>query len=127
MISIFVMMVVAAQPEIDCDNAMTQMDMNVCAGQEYQEADDILNREWDLMVDHMRRHDVRNPAPEGEPEHFETLLQAQRAWITYRDMHCRSARLEYRGGSIAPLIHATCMTELTERRTAELQDLRSTQ
>jgi len=126
-IAYFLLMAVAVQPDVDCDNAMTQMAMNVCASREYGQADEILNREWELTADHMRRMDDRSPAPEGEPEHFETLLQAQRAWITYRDMHCRSARLEYRGGTIAPLIGANCLTELTEKRTIELQNLRSAQ
>ena len=33
----------AAQPQVDCENAMTQMDMNICAGREYQAADRELN------------------------------------------------------------------------------------
>ena len=52
----------------------------------------------------------------------DNLRQAQRAWITYRDLTCGMERARYEGGSIAPMIELTCLTRLTERRTRDLEE-----
>jgi uncharacterized protein YecT (DUF1311 family) len=57
------------------------------------------------------------------PGYFDQLLAAQRAWIAFRDAHCASEGYEFRGGSMEPFMIGTCMTKLTEERTAQLKDL----
>ncbi|WP_259236807.1 lysozyme inhibitor LprI family protein [Aeromonas sp. BIGb0445] len=48
------------------------------------------------------------------------LKSAQRAWLTFRDAQCRYEAGVYDGGSIAPLVHSSCLTNLTEQRTKDL-------
>ena len=54
-----------------------------------------------------------------------SLREAQRAWITFRDLHVESRypgpnkRAEY--GSVYSTCHCLEMTELTEQRTAQLR------
>jgi uncharacterized protein YecT (DUF1311 family) len=50
------------------------------------------------------------------------LVEAQRAWIKYKETNCKSATDQYRGGSIQPLIYYSCLTELTEERTGKLKE-----
>jgi len=57
------------------------------------------------------------------PGFFKSLLEAQRGWLRYRDAHCRVDGYAARGGSLEPLLVATCKTRLTRLRTAELKEL----
>ncbi|GAB5347365.1 lysozyme inhibitor LprI family protein [Alteriqipengyuania sp. 357] len=108
----------AAEPKVDCDNAMTQMAMNICAGREYQASDRELNAVWKKAASRAKETDK---AVGGGTQHRE-LLAAQRAWLTYRDAHCSFEANQYRGGSIMPLIRSTCLTALTEARTKQLRE-----
>lgn len=114
-------------PDWNCDDPIAQQEMNWCAWQDFEAADDALNIQWLLTVAEMRRRDRLSGegVPKGEG-HFETLLAAQRAWISFRDKHCASEGYLFRGGSMEPLIVATCKTDLTKQRTQQLRDLAET-
>ncbi|MFN3170284.1 MAG: lysozyme inhibitor LprI family protein [Hyphomicrobiales bacterium] len=90
---------------------LPQQDMNQCAGIAYDEADAELNRVWG---------DLRERRGEGHS--WDVILEAQRAWIPFRDAHCESVAAPYEGGSIQPLIRSTCLTDVTEQRTAQLRE-----
>ena len=77
----------------------TQMEMNSCAANDYSRADDELNATWRKL-----------------PKSTQ-LLAAQRAWIAYRDAECSFRKAQFEGGSIAPLIFSSCLSELTKERT----------
>ena len=51
---------------------------------------------------------------------LEQLKAAQRAWTAYRHEWCDFIARPWRGGSIYPMIHAQCLTELTEAQTEKL-------
>ena len=53
----------------------------------------------------------------------DALRQAQRDWIKFRDGACKAEGFLFRGGTMEPLIIATCLTRLTQRRTSDLQIL----
>jgi uncharacterized protein YecT (DUF1311 family) len=99
----------AAAQKVDCVNPLVQQDMNYCAAEEYREADAELNATW---------RDAIAWAEEVGLE--DDLRTAQRAWITFRDAACAVETAVWEGGSMAPLIHATCMTRLTRARTTDL-------
>lgn len=102
-----------------CNDPQTQYDMNVCSAQMYAKADSALNAIWPKVRATMREIDTFNDN-EFEASAEDNLLKAQRAWIDYRDGHCITVGAQYAGGSIQPLIINSCMTDLTEKRTAEL-------
>ncbi|MEE4200029.1 lysozyme inhibitor LprI family protein [Erythrobacter sp.] len=111
-------------PVPDCPDPVTQQAMNYCAAQDYRAADRALNAQWERTASEMKRRDAQTDAADpATPSHFAILLTAQRAWIALRDAHCQSEAAAFRGGSIEPLIHATCMTTLTEQRTELLRSL----
>ncbi len=60
--------------------------------------------------------------PEDAPRAEELLRQAQRAWIPFRDAACESASAAYYGGTIQPLVHMSCLEQMTRDRTAALAD-----
>ncbi len=105
-----------------------QSDMNICAHREYLAADEKLNAQWIETREHMRKMDANtkghiDPARDDRPGYFDTLLEAQRAWIAFRDAHCRSEGYYARGGSLEPLLVSTCNTQLTRQRTQQLREL----
>ncbi len=79
----------AQQPEPDCRKAVTQMDLNICADQDYRAADAELNKTYRLAVAAMQATDKElgdiDAAYAGA---LEALKKAQRAWIGYRDGQC---------------------------------------
>ncbi|RYC11747.1 lysozyme inhibitor LprI family protein [Ciceribacter ferrooxidans] len=109
------------EPEVDCQNAMTQFDMNVCSQRDYEKADKSLNAQWSktkkVMADWDAELDAENKGA------VEALLAAQRAWIQYRDNQCNAVGYSVWGGSMYPMIVSSCLADLTAKRTKELEEL----
>ena len=105
-----------------------QREMNICAHRDYLIADAELNAQWKLTRAEMKRRDREAVQPDWDdrPGYFDTLLAAQRAWLTYRDAHCRGEGYFARGGSLEPLLVSTCKTALTKDRTDQLRELART-
>ncbi|MEO7635263.1 MAG: lysozyme inhibitor LprI family protein [Sphingomicrobium sp.] len=88
----------------------SQQGMNRCAGETYARADAALNIAWAKVV----------AAYKGDQEGSKLLLDAQRGWLKYREAQCRAAAIDSKGGSIWPMMVASCMADMTRRRTHEL-------
>ncbi|MGL6547688.1 lysozyme inhibitor LprI family protein [Aeromonas hydrophila] len=99
------------QASDDCIEPMTQAAMNICAMQDYTKADAELNAAYRKLVATL------------DKDQLGRLKTAQRAWITFRDAQCRYEAGVYEGGTIAPLVHSSCLTNLTELRTKDLNTL----
>ena len=93
-----------------CDPNLPQVDLTACRAEQLQTWDRMLNQIYQRVIGTL--DDVQE----------ENLREAQRAWITYRDLTCGMERARYEGGSIAPLVEVLCLTRLTERRTRDLED-----
>lgn len=107
----------------ECAKPVTQQAMNYCAALEWEEADAELNRQWRETATEMRRLDQVAAPDDGRSGYFDQLLSGQRAWLVYRDHHCASQGYLARGGSMEPLLIATCKTDLTRARTVQLREL----
>jgi uncharacterized protein YecT (DUF1311 family) len=110
-----------AQDNVDCNNAMTQMEMTHCAGVDWQEADTELNVAYRSAMTAMRETD--SYLPENLKGAADTLREAQRAWIPYRDKACEAYGFLARGGTLEPMLVLSCRADLTRQRTAELNEL----
>ena len=116
----------ALQPmtEAECANASSQMEMTACATQRFERADAELNALYRRLTASARETDRSpdNGRVEGDdrPGEEATLREAQRAWVTYRDAHCRGEGYAERGGSMEPMIVADCLARLTRERIAQL-------
>ena len=113
-------------PNWNCEDPMYQQEMNYCAGQDYMAADAELNAQWKVTAAAMKARDADfedyggNDTREG---YFESLLEAQRGWLRYRDAHCRVEGYTARGGSMEPMLASGCKAHLTKLRTEELRQL----
>ncbi len=110
--------------EAECANAMSQMEMTACAGQRFSQADAELNALYRRLIASARASD-RSPdngrvPGDDRPGEEATLREAQRAWVTYRDAHCRGEGYAARGGSMEPMLFQECRAQLTRARIAQL-------
>lgn len=90
----------------------SQLELNDCAAQRYQQADALLNAAWPQAKGYM------DSLGAGE-----LLLDAQRKWLAFRDAACSAEMAPFAGGSIQPLVWYDCLTRVTQTRTAELRAL----
>jgi uncharacterized protein YecT (DUF1311 family) len=93
---------------IDCKNAPDQLSLNVCADQDYKASDAKLNEAYRALLAH-----VTKP---GQAK----LQKAQRAWVAYRDAQCDFDTMGSSAGSIYPMVHAACLSGLTQTQTKQL-------
>jgi uncharacterized protein YecT (DUF1311 family) len=123
MIALF-LLAAAAEPRLNCKDPQTQMDMNLCAAEDYKKADAELNRQWPITAARMRAQDKGGYAPkDGRPGYYQALLDAQRAWIRFRDLECRVEGYAMRGGSAEPLLVSNCLAAATRERTRQLRNI----
>jgi uncharacterized protein YecT (DUF1311 family) len=122
MISAFIL--AAAEPKLDCADPQDQSSMNMCAERDFERADAEMNAQWRLTVAAERAADKDvDRKYDRQPLAYDTLLAAQRAWLTFRDQQCLLASFYARGGSMQPMLESGCKAELTKARTKQLKSL----
>ena len=110
-----------AEEKVDCNNAMTQMEMTFCAEQDWQKADAELNAAYKSAMASMKQTDANLPKDLKGAVGY--LRDAQRSWIPFRDNSCAAYGFLARGGSMEPMLVYDCRANLTRKRTAELIEL----
>jgi uncharacterized protein YecT (DUF1311 family) len=109
----------------DCRDPQNQSDMNICAAIAFERADAELNAEYRGAIAHARAADreAAGYLTEGDdrPGDEASLREAQRAWVAFRDAHCRLQGYEARGGSMEPMLYDGCRATLTRERIAQLR------
>jgi uncharacterized protein YecT (DUF1311 family) len=111
----------SAQEPINCENAMTQAEMTQCANLDWLKADAELNMVYRSAIEKMTEMDAY--LPEGLQGAVETLREAQRTWIPYRDKACDAYGFLARGGTMEPMLVYGCRADLTRDRIDELRQL----
>jgi uncharacterized protein YecT (DUF1311 family) len=90
-------------------------------------AESKLNAQWQITAKVMKARDAAyapyRDAGDTRPGWFESLREAQRAWLVFRDAHCRIDGYTARGGSMEPMLVSFCKRALTEQRTQQLKEL----
>jgi uncharacterized protein YecT (DUF1311 family) len=107
-----------------CSSPQTQLEINICAGEDFKKADAALNRQWAATSALMRAQDKAAYTPkDGRPGYYQALLDAQRAWLKFRDAQCRVEGFAMRGGSAESMTVSTCLAGVTRARTKQLKDM----
>lgn len=96
--------------QVNCNNPQNTADMRMCAGSEAQAADRQLNQVYQQLI---RKLDGRQK---------ERLITAQLAWINFRDRTCAYEQGRFEGGTIAPVVSASCFARVTQQRTKDLEN-----
>ncbi len=93
-----------------CDSPQTTSEMRVCAGQSYEKADRELNQVYQQLK------------PKLDASQQKRLINAQRAWIQFRDKSCAFEGAFAEGGTLEPVLKLSCLTDVTEQRVKDLQE-----
>lgn len=101
-----------SSPQVNCRNAQTQTEMNICAAQSAQAVDRRLNQVYQQTRAKYKNRETGNQ-----------LVTAQLAWIKFRDANCAMERDRFKGGTMAPMIHSNCVERLSNQRVKDLQIL----
>lgn len=92
--------------EVDCENAMTTREINLCASKEMEAADSKLE-------------EYLNKAQEKSAQETATvqlLNKSQIAWNAYRKAHCDAIYEMWSGGTISGIMFSGCMVQITKQR-----------
>ncbi len=94
---------------VNCNNAQTTVEMRVCAGRSYEVADKKLNQVY------------RQLKPKLGTSQQKKLVNAQVAWIQFRDKSCKFESSFAEGGTLEPVLELGCLADVTEQRVKDLQ------
>jgi uncharacterized protein YecT (DUF1311 family) len=114
----------AQDPPVNCGQAETQADLNFCAERAWKLADEDLNLAYGIAQTMMKGIDAGLPQDQRGAE--VALREAQKIWIAFRDAGCKAEGYRVAGGSMQPLVVATCLERVTRARTEELRTLGET-
>jgi len=113
------------EKKINCDHAETQAEMNICAEQDFSDADKELNVVYKQLMHVLRSTsnttDLEQVAYNKKLE--SSVIQAQKQWLVFRDSYANVWKVKYDGGSVMPMMYFGTMTSLTKAQTKELQNL----
>ena len=103
--------------------------MDRCADFQFKQADARLNRVYrsalKYMTDDLAQAHERGDKTQIQYEQtaMSSLKEAERAWLSYRDIQCKAAGQQYEGGSMAHMIYSQCLATLTQHRIADLKSV----
>jgi uncharacterized protein YecT (DUF1311 family) len=99
-----------AQPQINCANPTSNIEYKECAYRAYVASDKKLNQVYRQVVSTLMAK---------EKQH---LIDAQLAWIEYRDSNCDFEIYQSLGGTGYGGFLSNCRERMTKARTQELQN-----
>jgi uncharacterized protein YecT (DUF1311 family) len=89
----------------------TQLEMNTQSFQDYEKADAKMVLVYKKVL--------KTFTDEAAKKIF---IEAQRAWIKYKETHCKFIASGYEGGSMKPMIYSSCLMGITNQRTKQLHE-----
>jgi uncharacterized protein YecT (DUF1311 family) len=95
----------------ECNDQSNQMELDICADQDFRAADKALNETYGEIVKRLS----------DDSDGHKRLSAAQKAWIAFRDAECDFQAGNSIDGSIYPMLISMCRTGLTQKRTTELK------
>lgn len=102
--------VTAQEQDVDCDKAVSTLEMNHCAAIELDAAQQTLNQYLEASYQHNA----------FDPELVVSMKAAQQAWQAYLTSHCDAVYTQWREGTIRNVMAFHCETKLTKQRTHEI-------
>ncbi len=103
---------------IDCSQAITTPDLNECASIEKDKVEARLNETYKQVLASLDQSDplFKDDAARAKAK----LIEAQRAWIRYREADCDARYSLNASGTIRTVIWFGCMRSDAEQRIKEL-------
>ena len=97
----------AEEREVDCENAMTTIEMNICSTREVEAVEKNLEQYLQKAIERYV----------GQDKVIEAIKKSQEQWAVYSKEHCTSVYEIWSGGTIRGVMYSSCMLSLTKQRT----------
>lgn len=94
---------------LDCENAISTLEMNECAFAESKKLEDTLASYFAKAIEILQETE--------ESEAAAALEKSQASWLTYRNDYCDAIYQLWIGGSIRSIMTSACSHKLTYERT----------
>lgn len=94
--------------------------MVTCSEREIDAWDVLLNEYWPDVRARAKALDAQDAGADGA--YSRSLLDAQRAWLAYREAECAWDYQRFAGGTIRSVMGAGCMMGMTARRVLDFQE-----
>jgi uncharacterized protein YecT (DUF1311 family) len=109
----------AESTEIDCSSAFSTPDIERCAAIELDAVEVSLNQAYRRLVKQLTKPDT---AQDNYSDYRNKLLNAQRAWIKFREADCDTQYAMHRSGTIRNAVYLNCKQQRAEQRIKELNN-----
>jgi len=108
---------------LDCANALTTPDINECASVEQKKVEARLNTTYKTVLAYLDHADpiIKDDAASAKLK----LIEAQRAWIKFREADCQAQYEFNASGTIRTVLWISCMQAHAEQRTRDLESFSS--
>lgn len=119
------MLVLAIALAATISSPQTQSEMTRSSYRAQQNTERMLAAEWKKAQAWAAEQDKDlDRSYDKRPTYSAQLLKAQRAWISYKESHCEVEAWAARGGSMEPMLLASCIDTLSKERIRQLKNLR---
>jgi uncharacterized protein YecT (DUF1311 family) len=110
--------------EVDpCGNAKSTLEMRKCFSVQYTKSNNELNQTYSLIMKKLDEKAKNKSNTQDIISLRGKIIDAQRAWINFRDKSCEVDRFLYRNGSFEPIAVLTCLYGNTTQRVTDLKGL----
>jgi uncharacterized protein YecT (DUF1311 family) len=96
---------------LDCKNAVSTPEINECASIEQKKVEDKLNKVYQRVIKSVDKAEAKK-----------SLVEAQRAWVKFREADCNAVYQKWIDGTIRGVMFTGCMQNRAETRIKELED-----
>ncbi|MCH8622805.1 lysozyme inhibitor LprI family protein [Undibacterium sp. TS12] len=104
---------------LDCSKASNTIEINECASIEQKKVEAKLNAVYQRV---MKMLDKEIAAGDLDKASKTTLIEAQRAWLKFREADCNAVYQYHISGTIRGVMYIGCMQTHTERRIKDLEE-----
>lgn len=105
-----------ADPCQDEPGGATTMGIDGCLLREHAAWDVILNETYRAAMSTAQQQDAIYEQSGVEPTAADSLREAQRAWVAFRDAECDRLYDLYKDGTVRSNVASACLLDLTARR-----------
>lgn len=102
-----------------CATQANTIEINQCLSNQLEARDKSLNVAYKALLRRLDDSDRSDGIDYARARRL--LVEAQRAWISFRDNDCSGRTVLYQRGSIRWEVYTECLIAHTERRTNELK------
>lgn len=103
---------------LDCEKAIATPDINACGQITQKKIETELNAVYRQTLQSLSQSETAFEKP-GEVK--SALVEAQRAWIKFREADCHAVFLKNQGGTMRSLMYTGCLQAHAEQRIKELK------